>query len=794
MKNHCSRGLLISCLIFTVCMLVHAGNFAQAIKFTIHINDADGSSVSDASITINQKKIKADSNGIAGILLAPGNYIINITSVDHYPLLLNAALKKDTTISFVMRMRQSLLGNVMVVSNRNVTRNQMGVQSISSSQLRKLPVIFGEVDPLKTITLLPGIKNGGDASAGIYVRGGGPDQNLVLLDGINIYNPNHLLGFFSIFNGEAVKNVEVIKGGMPAEYGGRLSSVISIDTRDGNKDSLKGSGGVGLISSRFSLEGPIKKNRSSFIISARRTYIDQLAKLVARKRVGGNGYYFYDINAKADYVVNKNNNIFFNFYKGNDNFTYSNTNEKRVVDFNTQWGNTIAGITWKQQINKQLQQQTAAVYNNFGLDSRFGFSAINFVFSSGLRDYHFKSDWQFASNTWLKIKWGGQYVWHRFKPGAGGVTAGVQEFKSKLTNQFAHEAAAYISTDINITPLLNVIAGMRYSYFNQVGPTEKVIYNSEGVPTGEVERFAKGQSIAQYHYPEPRVSVLYKLPRQASIKFSYTRTIQYLHLATTSSATFPSDLWVPSSKFILPAKADQIALGYFRDFKNNGYEFNIETYYKTMNNQVEFKPGAQLFFNQNLDGQMIFGSGRAYGVEMFFQKKRGRLNGWIGYTLSRAERKFSQLNEGKIFAYRYDRTHDMSIVANYSLNKKWEASAVFVYGTGNALTLPSGRYTYNLGYNPNERELILTNINQYAKINDYRMPAYHRLDVSFTYTPKPASKKRFTNSWNLGIYNLYNRYNPYFIYLDADESRHTIKAKKVFLFPAIPSVTWNFKF
>ena len=794
MKQQCSRGILIRCFLFTACVLAHTCNFAQSVKLSVHINDADGSSVADASIAINQKKIKADSNGIAAILLPPGNYSINITSVDHYPLLINTVIKKDTTISFVMRMRQSLLGNVTIVSNRNVTRNQMGIQSISSSQLRKLPVILGEIDPLKTITLLPGIKNGGEASAGIYVRGGGPDQNLVLLDGINIYNPNHLLGFFSIFNGEAVKNVAVIKGGMPAEYGGRLSSVISIDTRDGNKDSLKGSGGVGLISSRFSLEGPIKKNRSSFIISARRTYIDQLAKLAARKRVGGNGYYFYDINAKADYVLNKNNALYFIFYKGKDDFTYNNNNEGRVAGFNTQWGNTIAGITWKQQLNKQLQQQTSVVYNNFALDSRFGFSTLNFVFSSGLRDYQFKSDWQYAPNNWLKIKWGTQYTWHRFTPGAGGFTAGVQEFKSKLTNQFAHEAAAYISTDINITPVLNIIAGMRYSYFNQVGPTEKIIYNSEGVPTGEVDRFVKGQSIARYHYPEPRISVLYKLPQQASIKFSYTRTIQYLHLATTSSATFPSDLWVPSSKFILPAKADQVALGYFRNFKNNRYEFNIETYYKTMNNQVEFKPGAQLFFNQDLDGQIIFGRGRAYGVEIFLQKKVGSLNGWIGYTLSRAERTFNQLNEGKTFAYRYDRTHDLSIVANYTLNKKWEASAVFVYGTGNALTLPTGRYTYNFGYNPNEQELIATNINQYGKVNDYRMPAYHRLDISFTYTPKPASKKKFINSWNFGIYNLYNRYNPYFIYLSADESAVTVKAKKVFLFPIIPSVTWNFKF
>jgi hypothetical protein len=280
----------------------------------------------------------------------------------------------------------------------------------------------------------------------------------------------------------------------------------------------------------------------------------------------------------------------------------------------------------------------------------------------------------------------------------------------------------------------------------------------------------------------------------ASIKASYTRTIQYLHLATTSSATFPSDLWVPSSKKILPATADQFAIGYFKDFKNNTYELSAEAYYKTMNNQIEFKPGAQLLLNQNLEGEMVFGSGKAYGLELFFQKKTGRLTGWIGYTLSRAERTFDQLNGGKVFTFRYDRTHDLSIVANYSISKKWEASAVFVYGTGNALTLPTGRFTYNFGYNNSDNRPIFTNINQYDKINDYRMPAYHRLDVAFTYVPKPDSKKRFKSSWNFSVYNLYNRYNPYFIYLDANDSEQTIEGKKVYLFPIVPSVTWNFKF
>jgi TonB dependent receptor len=422
------------------------------------------------------------------------------------------------------------------------------------------------------------------------------------------------------------------------------------------------------------------------------------------------------------------------------------------------------------------------------------FGTNGFLFSSGLTDYQLKNDWVYTADSWIKWKWGWQYTWHSFRPGAGSSNSGVQEFKSTINDQYAREAAAYFSTDVNITPRLNIIAGLRYSYFNQVGPTERVLYGPDGAPTGETESYGKGQSIARYHNPEPRFSALYKLPANASIKLSYTNTVQYLHLATTSAATFPSDLWVPSSKLIQPGKAQQIALGYFKDFGNGAYEMNVEAYYKTMSRQLEFKPGAQLLLNQNIEGEMIFGSGKAYGIEFFLQKKTGRLNGWIGYTLSRAERTFPAMNEGKAFPYRYDRTHDLSIVANYMLSKKWEASAVFVYGTGNALTMPTGRFVYNLGYSRGDREFIFTNINQYDKINDYRMPAYHRMDIAFTYTPKPQSTKRFKSSWNFSLYNVYNRYNPYFIYFDVEEDEQSINGKKVFLFPIVPGITWNFKF
>jgi hypothetical protein len=763
---------------------------------TLFVADSVQAPVGNATIRINKKESIVDSTGKFSITLPAGNFDLAISSVGYYPYKTSVQLLSDTTLSVVLNSRESLLGGVVVTASRNVYRNQMSIQTLGIGQLRKLPVILGEVDPLKSITLLPGIKSGGEASAGIYVRGGGPDQNLVLLDGIPVYNPNHLLGFFSVFNGEAVKDIEVIKGGIPAEYGGRLSSVIAVNTREGNKDSIKGSGGIGIISSRISLEGPIIKGRSSFIVSARRTYIDQVAKLLAKKKIGNNGYYFGDINVKADFIINKNNKLDFTFYTGKDDFSYvdDDDNDGRDRSFNAIWGNTIAGLSWKQQIGKKIKQELSAVYNNFDLDSKITFGTNGFQFSSGLMDYQLKNDWTFTQNSWLKWKWGLQYTWHTFRPGAGGSNSGVQEFKNQIKNQYAHEAAAYISTDINLLPQLNAIAGLRYSYFAQVGPTEFKQYDPLGVPTGLTMQYSPGEQIAQYHYPEPRLSLLYKLKNEASIKLSYTRTAQYLHLATTSAATFPGDLWVPSSQLVKPGIADQVAAGYFRNFANGKYEVSVEAYYKTLSNQLEFKPGARLLLNNNLEGEMIFGTGKAYGVELFFQKKRGLLTGWIGYTLSRTERTFPEMNEGKPFPYRYDRTHDLSVVANYTISPKWQASGIFVYGTGNALTMPTGRFVYRVGYDGHEEEPVFTNINQYDKINDYRMPSYHRLDIAFTYTPKPNSTKRFKSSWNFSIYNVYSRYNPYFIYIKVEEDERIVQGKKVFIFPITPAVTWNFNF
>ncbi len=765
---------------------------AQTVSVSIHVLNSIHTPVSNATVEIDGQRMLADSSGKLLQLFSKGNHLIEAGAVGYYSRLLHITLLSDTAINLILIQKDNELSNIVVTAGKKSNKNEMSFYSLDIDRLKKLPVILGETDPLKTITLLPGIKNGGEAGSGIYVRGGGPDQNLILLDDIPVYNPNHLLGFFSVFNGEAIKSVTVKKGDMNAAYGGRLSSVIAIDTREGNKDSLKYSGGIGLISSKLSVEGPLAKNKVSFIISGRRTYIDQVAKIFAKKTIGNNGYYFYDINAKADYDINDNHKLLFTLYNGKDKFSY--TNDKNNL-FNANWGNTIAGLSWKQQmLQGKLKQSVSLIYNTFNLDSYYGYDLSDYIFTSAVTDYQVKNDWSYTPSGKFNMNWGIQYIRHQFKPGAGDITKGIQEFKTAINNQYARESAIYLSTGFSISRRLRATTGLRYSYFNQVGPTERVVYNEDGAPTGEIASYKKGESIARYGYPEPRLNLDYTLSAVSGIKLAYTKTIQYLHLATTSGATFPGDIWIPSGQMVQPGIAQQLAIGYFRNTTGNNYQFSVEAYYKLLHNQIEFKPGAQLLLNQNMEGEMMFGKGSAYGVELFAEKKKGKLTGWIGYTLSKTERTFPQLNNGKAFPYRYDRTHDISIVANYELDRRWNLSSVFVFGTGNALTIPTGRVNYNVGFNVSQRTVSYTSMNQYEAINNYRLPAYHRVDICATYTPVPKRKKRFSSSWNFNIYNVYNRQNPYFIYMDINQTEKSLQGKMVYLFPITPAIGWNFKF
>lgn len=765
--------------------------FTQTARLNIRITDSSMLPLGNATIEIDDHRFLTDSSGLFQQRISKGYHHVVSSAIGYQPYSMLIYLSSDTSMEIRLVRKDIQLETISIIAGRSL-RNKIGHHSLSSEQLKKMPVILGETDPLKTITLLPGIKNGGEGGTSIYVRGGGPDQNLILLDNIPVYNPNHLFGFFSIFNGDIIRQVDVKKGDMPAAHGGRLSSVVSVDTREGNKDSVKYSGGIGLISSKLTVEGPVSKNKASFMLSGRRTYIDQFAKVFAPKRLGRNGYYFYDINAKINYTINTRNELKFLFYNGHDAFRYF---DSRSNHFTSDWGNRLAGLSWEQTVRQQkLKQTLSLIYTAFQEDSYYNFGLSDYAFISSVRDYQLKNDWYFTPSQNLRIQWGFQHILHRFAPGAGEIEKDSRAFKINVNNQYARESAGYLSTKYNLTNRLSATAGMRYSFFNTKD-------NAVPPSLSEPERLnnkirpAKGeQSTVLYHYPEPRINMEYRFNDLSNIILSYTRVTQYLHLATTVGISFPSDLWVPAGKQIYPGKAEQISIGYFKKTSNLQYNFQLEAYYKILQNQVEYKPGAQLLFNPNIEEEFIFGEGKAYGLELLVEKKRGKLTGWAGYTLSRTERTFPELNSGKTFPYRYDRTHDLSITANYQLSSKWNLSTVFVFATGNTFTVPTGQVHYNLGYNAAFRTASYTSLNQYNAMNNYRMPPYHRLDLAATYSPIPKREKRFRNQWNFTIYNVYNRQNPYFIYIDINQKEQSLQGKMVYLFPFMPSIGWNFNF
>lgn len=790
-------------IFFTLMMLVSCFSVSAQTKFSISgtIKDSsNGESLIGATISIKELKIGTAANeyGYYVITAPAGKYTLVYTY--------SGFSHQEIPINLTQNIRQNIFMKTLIVqaqeiivtgerTDRNVKSTEMSRIEISGEKIKSLPVIFGEPDILKAITLLPGIKSGGEGSTGFYVRGGGPDQNLVLMDEAVVYNPSHLLGFLSVFNTDAVRNIEIIKGGMPANYGGRLSSILNVNMKEGNNQKFAVSGGVGVIASRLSVEGPIKKNKSSFIISARRTYIDALAQPFLPKKYKGNGYYFYDINAKANYIFSDKDRLYLSFYLGRDVFSFTSPQNKDV-NFNIAWGNTSATLRWNHIFNGKLFSNTSLVYNRYDLNNQFTFGSgdakSQFQASSGIQDWTLKSDYQFHLSNAHQFKFGGQYIFHTFKPGIASGNQGSVNFNEEILNKFAHELNFYVMDEWKITNRFSVNAGLRYVLFDQVGPYTQYEYDDNNVKTGVSKSWKTNQSIAFYDGWEPRFAANYLITSTSSFKASFTKTYQFLHLATTSGAAFPSDLWIPSSQKVKPQMAYQYAVGYYKNFKDNEYETSVEAYYKPMYNQVEFKPGTRLIFNQNLDAAVIQGKGLSYGVEFFLKKKFGNTNGWIGYTWSRTTRQFDELNNGESYFYRYDRTHDFSLVLTQKISKKWSGTLVFVYGTGNAVTLPKGRFAYRVGYDQANNQPKYVFIDLYDKINDYRLPAYHRMDISFTYLHKKTEK--WESSWNFSVYNVYNRANPYFIYFSPDIATLSVKAYMVYLFPILPSVAWNFKF
>ena len=793
---------LISFLMFASLFITGINATAQIekkspskIRYTItgYIRDlATGETLIGATIAIkgNTKGITSNQYGFYSITLNEGDYTLASSFVGYKAQLLNLNLHSDTLININLSSGANLSQEVVVTTRKrdnNVKAAQMGKISLPIEQIKSIPAFLGEVDLLKVVQLLPGVRNAGEGSAGIYVRGGGPDQNLILLDDAVCYNTGHLFGFFSIFNSDAIKNVSLIKGGMPAQYGGRLSSVLDISMKEGNNQKFQVDGGIGLIASRISIQGPIKKDKASFIVSARRTYIDALTKPFVSKtsQFSGSGYYFYDLNAKINYRFNDKDRLYLSGYFGRDVFDF--VNGRQSLNVNIPWGNATGTIRWNHVFNKKLFANTTAVYNDYN----FTFKAIQDNFevklASGIRDLSIKQDFDFYPFSKQKIKFGALYTHHQFTPS---VVSGKQDsivfdpLNAQL--KYAHEAAIYAQDDWEITPKLQLSGGLRYSLFQQIGPNKIYTTDADGNRTDSLV-YAKGKPVKTYGGLEPRATIRYSIDDETSIKASVTRNLQYIHLVSNSGTTLPTDIWVPSTYKVKPQLSWLYAAGLFKNFKNNMFETSLEFYFKDMKNQIEYKEGYTPNSLDDTENSFVFGNGWSYGSELYINKAKGRLTGWIGYTLSWTWRKFPDLNFGEKYPAKYDRRNDLSVVSMYELNKKWKLSATFVYGTGNALTLPQRFYLING---------VLTQ--EYSRINQYRLPSYHRLDLSAILTPKKNEGRKWKSEWVFSVYNVYSRKNPYFIYFDqsgnALDGSLRIQAKQVSIFPVIPAFTWNFKF
>ncbi|PWN62733.1 TonB-dependent receptor [Chryseobacterium viscerum] len=723
--------------------------------------------------TIN---VVANEYGFYSLSLPEGKYTIIISNPGYKDFEQQITVDKNIKIDLPLIQQEEVSKAIdeVVISgikkDKNLTSAQMGTETLSIKSIEKLPVLFGEKDVMKTIQLLPGIKSNGEGSSGFSVRGGATDQNLILLDEAPVYNASHLLGFFSTFNSDALKDASIIKGNSPAQYGGRLASVLDVKMKDGNNKDYNVNGGIGLISSRLSVEGPIQKEKSSFIVSGRRTYADLFLK--TNKDYKDNKLYFYDLNLKANYQINENNRIYLSGYFGRDVLGLGDT-------FNTDWGNTTATLRWNSIISSKLFSNTSFIYSNYDYKISLKNDDTVFDLNSKIQDWNLKQDFTWFAGNKHSVRFGLQSIYHTLTPSSASGTT-VSSFARNP--RYSWENAVYINDDYKATEKLTINYGLRLSMFSVLGGDTFNTYEN-GVIT-DSKFLEKGKFGKTYTNLEPRISANYRINEVSSVKGGYSRNTQNLHLLSNSNSGNPTDQWIGSSYTVKPEISDQISMGYSRNFNNNNYELNAEVYYKSMQNQIDFKNGAQIGFDtgSDVESELLFGKGRAYGLELIAKKKSGKLTGWISYTLSKTERKIDGINNNEWYNARMDKTHDLSIVATYQLNPKWSLSGLFVYSTGNAVTFPTGKY-----------ELNGQTIFQYSSRNADRMPSYHRMDVSATY--EPSSNKRFRGSWTFGIYNLYGRENAYTINFEDNPDRPgTTRAMQTSLFRWVPNITYNFKF
>ena len=732
--------------------------------------------------------------GFYSITLPSGTYNIQISYLGYKTITETIVLTSDISKNYQLTESAESLDEVLIeedVERLNVKKPQMSVNSLSIKTIKNMPVILGEVDVIKSITLLPGVTNAGEGSSGFNVRGGAADQNLILLDEATIFSSSHLFGFFSVFNPDAIKDIKLYKGGIPAKYGGRVSSVLDIYQKEGNSKEFHMNGGIGLVSSRLLAEGPIKKDKGSFLLGGRSSYAHLFLPLFDLDNVA----YFYDLNTKLSYRLNDNNSVYLSGYFGRDVFELADS-------FANTYGNTVVNFRWNHLYSDKLFSNLSLIYSDYYYGLRLDF--VEFDWESGIRNFNLKYDFKHYINNNFKLEYGLNSIYYKFNPGEINPTtedSGINPYK--LIDKYAFENAIYVDAEHKLSNKLSVSYGARFSTFHRLGQDElntyennnPVVFNEEiGIyekaePTG-TENYKRSDIIESFSNLEPRLAVAYQLDDMSSVKASYNRMSQYLHLLSNTSSPTPLDVWTPSGKYVKPQLLDQIALGYFKNIRDNEYSLELETFYKTIKNRIDYIDGADLIANDAIEQVILNGEARAFGLEVLFRKNEGKLKGWLSYTLSKSEQRTpgrtaieTGINNGEWYNTPFDKTHDISLTGSYELNKKWSFSSNFIFQTGQPATFPNGQYQYNGVVIPS-----------YEARNSSRLPSYHRLDLAVNYNPNPSSSKNFKGEWVFGVYNVYNRRNAASISFREDRISGTNEAVRLAIFGIVPSVSYNFKF
>jgi len=772
------KNIIVLTFFVTLCFIGFSQN-----KFTISGTISEqkkGEALIGVKVRVKDQPFLVASNeyGFYSLTIPEGKYTLVVTYLGYTTQEKEIDLRENLSLNFLLetpteKTKELEAAKVTITKQDNVRGATMGVERIDPKAIAKIPVLLGEKDIIKTMQLLPGVKSAGEGNSGYYVRGGGADQNLILLDEAPVYNASHLLGFFSTFNSDAIKDATLYKGNQPANLGGRLSSVLDIKMNEGNNQRYNVSGGLGLISSKLNVEGPLVKDKSSFLITGRRTYADLFLK--ANNEFKNNTLYFYDLNTKLNYKINQKDKLYLSGYFGRDVLGFGST-------FGIDWGNATGTVRWNHIISPKLFSNTSIIYSSYDYKIAITAEQVDFTIKSKVLDYNLKQEFQYYANTKNKIKFGLNVINHNITPGQLNGSKGISTGIVQLNAAKSLENAVFILNDWEVSEKLSVNYGVRFSAFSVLGNGQDMYrYDSDG-KVKETLAYADNQFVKTYPVVEPRLSMSYSYREDQSFKLAYSRNAQNIHLVSNATTASPTDVILGTTINTKPEIADQAAFGWFKNFKENTYEFNAEVYYKYLQNQIDYRNGANTQANEKLEGELLYGLGRAYGLEMILKKKKGKFNGWISYCLSKSERKIAGINEGSWYNAKQDRTHDLSVVTIYDLTPKLSLSALFVFYTGNAVTFPSGKYTIE-----GQTQFL------YTTRNGGRMPNYHRLDLGVNWIRKNTDT--YESSWNFSIYNAYGRENAYTIAFQEKEGNPNVtEAVQTSLFRWIPAITYNFKF